>query len=118
MLRAHLCSVQLSRASDARRDGGCCQADGSLSALHQNAQQLSLRTSRKKSDLSLDWVNKPSNVEIGLLGEKWVEGRRSAKMVSVPSSSPQWGKKAPANVPCCKVIGMRTLLSSDQISEL
>lgn len=89
-----------------------------FSALHQNAQQLSLRTSRKKSDLSLDWVNKPSNVEIGLLGEKWVEGRRSAKMVSVPSSNPQGGKKAPANVPCCKVIGMRTLLSSDQISEL
>lgn len=59
-----------------------------LSVLHHDAHPLSLRTSREKSDLCLKWINKLSNVEVGFLGEEWVEGRRLEKTVSVPAPSP------------------------------
>lgn len=47
-----------------------------MSGRHPRAHPFSLGTSREKSDLRLDWVNKLSGVEVGFLREKWVEGRR------------------------------------------
>lgn len=61
-----------------------------MSGRRPRAHPFSLRTSREKSDLCLDWVNKLSGVEVGFLREKWrVEGRRWEKTVSVPSPSLQ-----------------------------
>ena len=68
--------------------------------LNQNVHQFSLKTSRKKSDLSLDWVNKLFNSEIGFPGENShrQRGRSFEKAVSVPSPSLQWGGKQPLPV--------------------
>lgn len=85
--------------------------------LHQNAHQFILKTSRKKSDLSLDWVNKLSNLEIGFPGENgpgW-RGRRVEKAVSVPSPSLWWGRrKSPPVSLLAKYLGWGSFFPSDQ----
>lgn len=71
--------------------------------LHQNAHQFSLKTSRKKSDLSLDWVNKLSYLEIEFPGKNGHgrRGRRFEKALSVPSLGLPW-EEVPTRVPSCK----------------